>query len=109
MAKKRTGRERQGVIPGTRPDMLEDIEEAAKAYADAKDERVNASNEETRTRKALTAALKKHRLTRYRCVSLPGQEAAIPKRTPEEPKAVLRKVNDPKAKKKKKAAKKASQ
>lgn len=55
-------------MPGTeRKDRIPDIEKAATKYRDARDERMEMTKDEVKTRAALIAAMKAHNLAEYRC------------------------------------------
>lgn len=63
--KTRPKRLRQKSLPGTEPEVIPEIEAAAEAYREARDNRIEASKEESRTQKELLKAMKKHGQTHY--------------------------------------------
>jgi hypothetical protein len=58
-------KKKQTEIPGTQPDKIPEIETAAAAYVEARDERMSLTEREVARREELEAAMTKHGLTEY--------------------------------------------
>lgn len=68
--KKKPGKGKQTKLPGTgrtTEDVHPDIEEAATKYVEVRDERMELTKREVKAQAALLAAMKHHKLTKYRC------------------------------------------
>lgn len=90
MAKKKKAKQQR--IPGTeRPDVHQDIEKAAAAYVEARDERMMLTKREVETQAKLLTAMKAHGLSKYRCDSEDLEVEVVP----EAEKAKVRKVAPP--------------
>jgi hypothetical protein len=53
-------------IPGTEKETIEELDAAAEAYADARDERMQLTERESEAKEALVSVMKKHGLEVYR-------------------------------------------
>lgn len=86
-------RPEQGRIPGTESKRRNDeIEKKAKKYVEARDERMELTEREVKTRADLIEAMKKHKLESYRC----EDQNFLVNMTTEE-KIKVTKVSDPSA------------
>lgn len=64
---KKPRKAKQTRLPGTaRTDVHPDIEEAAQKYVEVRDERMELTKREVKAQAALLAAMKAHKLTKYR-------------------------------------------
>lgn len=63
--KPRTPRPKQPHLPTMEPEIIEELEDAVQAYNEAKSTRVEATEEETKTRESLEEKMLSHGLTRY--------------------------------------------
>jgi hypothetical protein len=57
---------KQTELPGVERTRVPEIEKAATLYAEARDERMGATEVEVKRKSTLLSALKRHRLTNYR-------------------------------------------
>ncbi len=94
MAKK-TKKAQQTKIPGTeRRDRIEAIEEAAEAYREARDARMEMAEDEAEAQANLANALTKHKVTEYTYEGEDGKPYTA--YIPTEAKAKVRRVKEPK-------------
>jgi hypothetical protein len=61
----RRKRAKQTMIPGTEPERIKEIEDAAENYVSARDERMGLTEEETKRKVRLIEAMKKYDLETY--------------------------------------------
>lgn len=66
MAKKRRSADKQQMIPGTEPDSFPEIDRAAEAYREKRDERMELQNEEAKLRDELAEAMQERAITDYK-------------------------------------------
>lgn len=57
---------KQMKIPGTEPKTIKEVNDAAEAYVDARDERMKKTEKEVEAKEALVAVMKKHDLQVYK-------------------------------------------
>lgn len=88
---------KQTNIPGTERKSIAEIDEAAEAYRDARDERMKLTEEERETHEALLEVMKRHGVTdRYVYVDDDGDELEVS--VADVVKVKVRKVKNAKAK-----------
>jgi len=57
---------RQQSIPGTEPESIKELDDAAESYVEARDERIAKLEVEVEAKEALVRVMKKHKLEVYR-------------------------------------------
>jgi hypothetical protein len=57
---------KQLAIRGTEPKTIKELDDAAEAYVDARDKRIERTEKETEAKEALIEVMKKHELSVYR-------------------------------------------